>query len=415
MEKIINCQNGKFKSIYCQFLKSSVLLITYDCRSVSQIYRMEAQDDEEQFQGAFKVIDDQQDSGNLPEAESIFDQEPGHSRELPFQEDTMDSIDSIETYFDHVNRPPKRSPPLNIVRNVSCSEKIAELFPSDSDLSSSFDMAAQSRSSGSVLSISRPLSMQSGYSDHLNMSGTRWAQETLESLDLATEQAKKNSSKIENIQKGTSRRAVRMKDFTSELRNRMTGLELSQRDMEDRLASKVDQLEQKVCRWIGKEEEYSDSRSVTQMHLPQSINSFLPWVVHYSDLKRQSRQSIISPQLKLPWLQGLTATLYLEGIGKGHRSHLSIGFSWPKKGENPKVVESYPVTVTVKIINQEDASESIEKRLILDTCQEDGGSSAKSSNLNTSIPKLIPISTVEDASLGYLSDGNLIINIMYQY
>ncbi|XP_011666162.1 uncharacterized protein LOC105439170 [Strongylocentrotus purpuratus] len=367
---------------------------------------MEAQDDEEQFQGAFKVIDNQQDAGNLPEAESLFNQElikkrrslscsTSHTRELAFQEDT------IESSFDHVDRPPKRSTPLSIVRNVSYPEKIAELFPSDSD------------SSWSAFSLSRPSSI---CSDHLNMSGTRWAQVTLESLDLATEQAKKNSSKIENIQKGTSRRAVRMKDVTSELRKRMTGLELSQRDMEDRLASKVDQLEQKVCRWIGKEEEYSDSLQGRRKALPKSMMiKCLPWVVPYSDLKRDSVQSISSPPLQLPWVQGLQATLYLLGIGKGHGSHLSIGFSWPKKGENPKVDESYLVNVTVKIIDQEDASEFSEKELLLVTCQEDRGSSAQSSNLNTSIPKLIPISTVEDTSLGYLSDGRLLINISIDF
>ncbi|XP_030828999.1 uncharacterized protein LOC115919416 [Strongylocentrotus purpuratus] len=365
---------------------------------------MEAQDDEEQFQGAFKIIDNPQDADNLSEVESLFGQEPDHARELAFQGDTIDSIDFVELYFDHGDSPhQEKSTPWNIARNVSCPEKIAELFPSDSDLSSSFDMAAQSRSSGSA--FSRPSSIHS-----LNMSGFGGSHE---SIDLAIEQGKKNSSKIEKIQRGTSKRAVRMKDFTSEFRNRMTGLELSQRDMENRFTSKWDQLDQKVCRWIGKEEEYSDSSQGRCKALPKSMIKCLSWVVPYSDLKRHSVQSISSPPLQLPWVQGLQATLYLRGIGKGQGSYLSIRFSWPKKGENPKMAESYHVNVMV--INQEDASESIEKRLILDTCQEDGGSSAKSSNLNTSIPKLIPISTVEDASLGYLSDGNLVINIMHQY
>ncbi|XP_071490121.1 uncharacterized protein [Diadema antillarum] len=281
---------------------------------------------------------------------------------------------------------------LNAEQHQS-TEKIAELFPADSpNFNDGFWESNQwdARDRG-VFSISLDSSRRGSCSMPSTASEVSWSGAfprvmkwpSSSSLDMALEKSQKNRERIDSVKKGYSKYATKMNKWCQRVGDRLKNVEVM---LQDLLAGRQD----------------PHSTTASDLHTSgdsakQTTVTAFSWVVPYSELKRLEVMKVLSSQFDLRGANKLQAELHLKGLGPGEGSHLSITLMDVRESLGA-VGSPLRCRVKVRVENQEDQSEAIEKVAMFD-----GGAS---------IYKLIPISSVEDDTLNYLVKGLLTITIL---
>ncbi|XP_072166427.1 uncharacterized protein [Diadema setosum] len=273
-------------------------------------------------------------------------------------------------------------------------EKTAELFPIDSSvfndggwrknqcdtqdggiISISLDSSRRGSGVGSL-----PISTFSDISCCSAASARVWNWPSSSSLDMALEKSQKNMERIDSVKKGYSKYATKMNKWCQRVDDRLKNVEVM---LQDLLAGRHDPHSTTA----------SGLHSSGDAAKKATVTAF-SWVVPYSELKRLDVMDILSPQFDLRCASKLQAELHLKGLGPGLGSHLSLTLVDVRESLGSLL----RCSVKVRVENQEDQSEAIEKVAMFD-----GGAF---------IYKLIPISSVEDGTLNYLVKGLLTITIL---
>ncbi|XP_072165833.1 uncharacterized protein [Diadema setosum] len=273
------------------------------------------------------------------------------------------------------------------------TEKIAELFPEDSPNFNdglweinhwdardrgvfSISLDSSRRGSCSMPSTASEVSWSGGFPRVM-----KWPSSS--SLDMALEKSQKNRERIDSVKKGYSKYATKMNKWCQRVDDRLKNVEVM---LQDLLAGRHDP-HSTTASGLHSSGDAAEKTTVTAFS----------WVVPYSELKRLEVMKILSSQFDLRCASKLQAELHLKGLGPGEGSHLSVTLIDVRESLGA-VGSPLMCRVKVRVENQEDQSEAIEKVAMFD-----GGAF---------IYKLIPISSVEDRTLNYLVKGLLTITIL---